>query len=305
MIKKPNFKLCSLSHALNEKDFSSENVLKLPSFKQLEGIISSLIIPVIELDSSYEENIHPASSAKYSLVVEDGPTHKDQDVTVDGISKNDSLKKPNTKEEVVRSETKKVSLIKKVPKTKPHLISFVNERNSDEQGYLSSRCDVVYKTILRNFRRNYQIMFRKRPNVTYKASIPLLIDEIKNFAMDIWKTDFDCKVDADELEFNLGCLVYPKYMLALKDSFSQLTKTDAEERKRKIRIIHDSLYCFNIKKAMNLMKNNIIYTLFCVYQSKIQSGELEIPKIMMKNRSAYEVGFRNLICEGKKAKKQN
>lgn len=39
-------------------------------------------------------------------------------------------------------------------------ISFLNKREKDDPDFLSSRCDVVYKTILRDFRRFYQNMFK-------------------------------------------------------------------------------------------------------------------------------------------------
>lgn len=64
-------------------------------------------------------------------------------------------------------------------KRKP--ISFPNERSSTDHHFLSSRCDVVYKTILRDYRRYFQNLFKEKINFSYRKKSKMFKQQLEEF----------------------------------------------------------------------------------------------------------------------------
>lgn len=138
---------------------------------------------------------------------------------------------------------------------------------------LSSRCDVVYKTILRDFRKFYLTLYRKNAK-PYKRSkqkertefYPFLRQYITEFMAEDYTP-----TQQTELQFTLGCLIRKKEMLNQKNAklcFKTgvlLKKKKLEARLQKIPEIHDYLYKFSIDKVETCLKQAAICALFINY----------------------------------------
>lgn len=200
-----------------------------------------------------------------------------------------------------RSETEnKCSSPSKSLKRKP--ISFPNQRPSEDQNFLSSRWDVVYKTILRDFRRYFQSLFKERVNFSYRKKSRMFRQQLEEFWNTLMSSHFDQATNFQSVVFHVGSLICPndmiKYKIHLVDSNGvPLSGKYKDTKLQDIKRVHDWLYKFSIQKAMELMKNKYYIKLFRVYYNSIINGSVEMTDTMNKNRQAYLKAFKMLLGE--------
>lgn len=213
--------------------------------------------------------------------------------------------KPNeTESKSDFEEEKKLKPAKTIRKSnnfnKRKLISFPNARENEDKDFLSTRCDVVYKTILRDFRRYYQDQFKSKSNMNYRNKSKQYLEYLQNFANEIIENNNLSPIDWEELIFHIGWLIAPNDMIKFRicqkinsGSLNKEKKIIASERQ--VKQVHDWLYKFSIQKSMDLMKNNYYFLLFRIYYDKIQNGEIEMGETIRKNIDAYKNAFEMLL----------
>lgn len=146
------------------------------------------------------------------------------------------------------------------------------------------RADVIYKKILRDFRRYFindfhqVIGFKSTKKNKSKASLPqMLLRYVEN----IFGADFEHK---EEVAFSLGALVAPQQ---LGTNFLGEKKSKKEVNK-----IHDTLYRFSITKIDNLLSDRSVGYLLkhFVADTEYTNGLIESSKISSESyRTAFEL----------------
>ena len=158
----------------------------------------------------------------------------------------------------------------------------------NETGELATRCDVVYKTILRDFRRFFLEEYKIFKQNLKKESD--LVDCLFSFTCNLYpnKSVKDCK----EISLDLGCLLFPKEMVrdskAIKEkqTFANLGE-HIDEIKSEMLKIHGFLYKFSIDKIEECFLNLSLCELFLTYISKSKDDRINANATMKKNRSIY------------------
>ena len=138
-------------------------------------------------------------------------------------------------------------------------------------GELATRWDVVYKTILRDFRRFYLDSFK-----TLKCTILQNLD-LTDSLMEFVKANFKGEPKSIQkiTSIDLGCLLFPKEIIKDKSLFNYLVHWNHFEDRGKdihasIMQIHGFLYKFSIDKIEECFKNKSMCRLFINY---IKSGK--------------------------------
>lgn len=168
-------------------------------------------------------------------------------------------------------------------------ISFVNQREKSDPDYLSSRCDVVYKSILRNFRRFYQTMFKQNTEHSRKTKNEHLENNLRDFSRILRTLHFDESFSEEDLMFYIGSLICPLDIIKKKIKLPQMkekyfTGRHKKEWVDKILMVHDALYKFSIQKVTDLMKNSYLAQLFKLYYETIQgTGSYDLSKAESKS----------------------
>jgi len=168
---------------------------------------------------------------------------------------------------------------RKESEAKKNSISFRNERSTEESDYLATRCDVIYKTILRDFRRHFQAKFKQTATYSKRSKPRFFKLTLEEFSSTIWRTHFSEELDEETVTKCISSLIHSK----------------------EIKTVHDCLYKFSIQKAMNLMRNKYYFKLFKIYHDEVKSGAAEMTPTMLKNREAYLKAYKILLAEGQTA----
>mmetsp|Transcript_28993 Transcript_28993/g.25642 ORF Transcript_28993/g.25642 Transcript_28993/m.25642 type:complete len:213 (+) Transcript_28993:331-969(+) len=185
-----------------------------------------------------------------------------------------------------------------------HTLQFSNPTAS-----FSTRCDVIYKTLLRDCRRYYYDSFdmkRMRKNRrVYHLSKTLSLFVQTNFehATEEFKR---------ELKFTLGCLVYPKEMTNAKvliyDQDGNVVKGAERTKKlKKVKELHAYLYSFSMDKCEKFFKNPYLSVLFGHYLDNFQE-RVEANETLKKNEEVYYAAIkliRKLLKETKENEEAN
>lgn len=158
----------------------------------------------------------------------------------------------------------------------------------NETGELSTRCDVVYKTILRDFRRFFLDNF-KIFKMNQDQSVTL-VEALFQFTLSLFseKSLRDCK----EISLDLGCLLFPKEMIKEKDAMADIERTnhfgvERDENKNEIMRIHGFLYKFSIDKIEECFQNTSLCILFLNYVDSARESRIRSNPTMSKNSSTY------------------
>ena len=159
----------------------------------------------------------------------------------------------------------------------------------NETGELATRCDVVYKTILRDFRRFFLDDY-KQHKLSCVENTPLtnclLKFVVKCFSN---KSIGECKV----ISLDLGCLLFPKEMIKDSQAMIDIEKTNhfgAEDSKgnaNEIMRIHGFLYKFSIDKIEECFQNYSLCELFLYYVDSTRDSRISSNPTMHKNASIY------------------
>jgi len=198
-------------------------------------------------------------------------------------------------------EENKTKTEKTVKKLKSKSKDFIAELAFDnEKGELATRCDVVYKTLLRDFRRFFLD--------SYKAS-KAEDDHDSDLSSSLlrYTTSIFPEVSADAaktLSLDLGCLLFPKEMRENKIIVGDLTSRNhfseaSEDLDAEIMKIHSYLYKFSIDKIEECFKNSSLCQLFLFYTKAGKDRILE--NITMKKNHSVYLKARGIL-EGKAIK---
>ena len=171
---------------------------------------------------------------------------------------------------------------------RPKELQFINSGTS-----LATRCDVVYKTLLRDCRKYFADSLQMR-DMRKSKKLSRLAKTLDEFV----RSRFEGYGEKDmyELKFYLGWLVYPKEMISsragLLDQHNKMLK--GEEKKQricKIKQMHSFLYNFSMQKWEQFFEITPLITIFREYMDEIEN-RLMINSTMRRNRQAYRTALR-------------
>jgi hypothetical protein len=153
---------------------------------------------------------------------------------------------------------------------------------------LSTRCDVVYKTLLRDCRRYYNDKFQVKKMHKNKRAF-YLTKTLKKFVDENFSnrsTD-----DKRELEFYLGSLVNPKEMMdsevTLYGSNGQVLKgTERTQKLKKVIRVYAVLYNYSMDKCENFFDNKFLSMLFQNYAQDFEQ-RIAICSTIENNQDVY------------------
>ena len=234
----------------------------------------------------------------------DSPVSKQESLKLDSLNDGSctTKKKPNDDDFIFKInwdlESRKAAHANSSLK---HHISFYNRREKTDPEYLSSRCDVVYKTILRDFRRYFINRFKQssgpKKNKYKFNSFETLF---RRFWESVKNQHFPEETDCDTISFYIGSLVCPQDIEKHKVELKGLDDTFTTGKSKKTSIkklyrVHDALYKFSMEKISNLMKDDIYYKLFKVYYTALLNNEIVFMD-KKKNNDSYIEAFKMLLC---------
>ena len=158
----------------------------------------------------------------------------------------------------------------------------------NETGEFATRCDVVYKTILRDFRRFFLDDYKLYKTKCLSKSN--LTESLHNFTVQTFpmKSMRDCQ----EISLDLGCLLFPKEMIKDSKAIEQIIEfgyfgNELEEVKKEIMKIQGFLYKFSIDKIEECFQNISLCELFLAYVFKSQNKRIVSNPTMKKNSKIY------------------
>ena len=159
------------------------------------------------------------------------------------------LRSPSSAFTLVKNETSPKAPLKLRLKSKSGgNLPFLQFRNPTPS--FSTRCDVIYKTLLRDCKRYFFEIFQMRKLRKHKR-IYYLSKTLTNYV----NQRFEHLSDEvkNELKIHIGCLVYPKEMASSKviihdASGSPIRGSERAKKLKKIKEIHTILYNFSMEK---------------------------------------------------------
>ena len=161
-----------------------------------------------------------------------------------------------------------------------------------DSNYLSRRCDVVYKTILRDLRRyllndfnartNFQKRKRYRPELFFQEQMLRYVSE-----------HMGCSgVDEKTMFFYISSLLYPKHLRtsALWNERGEFGTSFNENAFENEAFLNERLYNFSLEKLEVLMKDKYVATLFLFY-AQHEHKHIESHKTMSLCKQSYRTAF--------------
>lgn len=188
-----------------------------------------------------------------------------------------------------RKKRNKMSFtMKKVPEVDIKVTECVPVSTSNRKlSSFSCRADVIYKKILRDFRRYYMNDFMERTNfrnIRRGKSKEFIVQWLKNYCKDQFGQTVS---DVDEVVFALGTLVAP----------SELSRTSVgkvKKSRKEINKIHDTLYKFSITKVDKLLEDK--YVAFLLKHFILNSGwKEELISMSEVSAKSYETAFNMIL----------
>ena len=152
----------------------------------------------------------------------------------------------------------------------------------------STRWDVIYKTMMRDWRKFYADQFSvvnirraKIRNGLEKAIEDYVSTKFSQHAIEV----------QDELKFNICCLIFPKELISNKiDLFdehsNQLKGKDRSKKVKRIKELHNYLYIFSMDKWEKFFEDEALKLIFEHYMESIEE-RIEGSFTMQKNREIY------------------
>lgn len=158
----------------------------------------------------------------------------------------------------------------------------------NETGLLATRCDVVYKTILRDFRRYFLDEYKAFKSICKQdwGSTQSLV----RFTSKIYPEKSVKEVK--ELSLDLGCLLFPKELVKDQKALKEIQKVgtfgeEIETIQFEIMRIHGFLYKFSIDKIEECFQNISLCELFLTYVEATRETRIGLNPTMKKNSSIY------------------
>ena len=174
-------------------------------------------------------------------------------------------------------------------KLKPNNVNGVSGLQfSNPTSSFATRCDVIYKTLLRDCRRYFYDCFQMR-KMRRNKRVYHLSKTLNNFVTENFSEH--PKELRRELEFYLGCLVYPKEMTSAKVSIYDhnnkvIRGSERTQKVRKVKELHNILYRFSMDKCDKFFNNEYLAMIFKEY-IKDFSERIEENKTLKANRDVY------------------
>ena len=198
--------------------------------------------------------------------------------------------KPNSKED---KWTDKIEL--RVSKN-GHPITSLHFNNPTDS--FATRCDVIYKTLLRDWRKYFTDKFQVK--MIKKNKNPQKLEkELDEFVeLHFWK--LSPKMIKD-VKFYLGCLVYPKELVSnragLYDENSNSIKGSERSKKiKKIKELHTFLYNFSLEKWEKFFENEALWKIFLHYIQMIED-RIKNSSTMNNNREVYMAALKLIMAK--------
>ena len=164
--------------------------------------------------------------------------------------------------------------------------------------FFSRRCDVVYKTILRSFRRyilndfNEFTHFKRRKR--YRGH-PFYQEEVLRYINE----RLDCPgLDVKTMFFYIGSLLYPKYLAGSplwKDSRGNFSTGFCRHAADNEGFLNECLYNFSLERLEVLLKDEYVAMLFRFY-AKMEANHIDAHKTMKLSTKSYQKAFAILRC---------
>ena len=161
--------------------------------------------------------------------------------------------------------------------------------------HFATRCDVVYKTLMRDCRKYFaeELHMKSMRKSKKLANIGGIIDIFVRDRFIGYQEEV-----IKQLKFYLGWLVYPKEMIiskvGLKDDENRLlVGAERKQQVKKIEAMHQFLYNFSMKGWEEFFSITSIGIIFREYTKRIEE-RFTVNETMNKNREVYENAL-NLI----------
>ena len=272
----PNsFTMSSQSRSTNIKELISSignNKTKLSHYKNSEGENSS-----IKLNSISRQRILIENDVNSSQPILDEVSNFEENKLSD---LDENLKCLSTS---IKSAPK---IVKNENGESPRL-QFSNPSNS-----FATRCDVVYKTLLRDCRKYFTDALQMKSMRKSKklSNIGRVLDEFVRNRFEQYSED-----SIHQLKFYLGWLVYPKEMISSKvglvDENNELLRgAKKNDQIKRIRDLHQFLYNFSMQRWEEFFEIAPLALLFKEYLNNIEERIL-VSDTMSKNRSTYGIAL--------------
>lgn len=152
----------------------------------------------------------------------------------------------------------------------------------------STRCDVIYKTLMRDWRKFYADRFSV-VNIR-RAKIKSGLEKAISDYVSTKFSEYSYEVQ-NELKFNICCLIYPKELISNKydlfDENSNLLKGKDRSRKvKRIKELHNHLYTFSMDKWERFFEDEPLNIIFENYMTHIEQ-RIQESYTMTKNKQIY------------------
>jgi hypothetical protein len=168
----------------------------------------------------------------------------------------------------------------------------------NETGELATRCDVVYKTILRDFRRFFLDEYKiKRQQMKNEKDLGACLMTLSRELFPL-KSEAECKT----ISIDLGCLLFPKELTKNAGMLKEIQRTNhfgyetCESNIFEIMRIHGFLYKFSIDKIEECFQNSSLCELFLLYVTQTRDDRIASNPTMSKNSQIY-LKARNILEE--------
>ena len=267
--------MSSQSPSTNFKELSSsigDNKTKPSHYENSEGLNSS-----IKLNSISRKRIPIESDVNSSQPAFDEVSNFEENKLSDF---DENLKCLSTS---IKSAPK---IIKNENSESPRL-QFSNPSNK-----FATRCDVVYKTLLRDCRKYFTDALQMKSMRKSKklSNIGRILDEFVRNRFEQYNED-----SIHQLKFYLGWLVYPKEMISSKvgliDQNNELLRgAERNAQIKRIRYLHTFLYNFSMQRWEEFFEIVPLALLFKEYLKNIEERIL-VSDTMSRNRSTYEIAL--------------
>ena len=267
--------MSSQSPSTNFKELSSsigDNKTKPSHYENSEGLNSS-----IKLNSISRQRIPIESDVNSSQPAFDEVSNFEENKLSDF---DENLKCLSTS---IKSAPK---IIKNENSESPRL-QFSNPSNS-----FATRCDVVYKTLLRDSRKYFTDALQMKSMRKSKklSNIGRVLDEFVRNRFEQYNED-----SIHQLKFYLGWLVYPKEMISSKvglvDENNELLRgAEKNAQIKKIRNLHTFLYNFSMQRWEEFFEIAPLALLFKEYLNNIEERTL-VSDTINRNIVAYDIAL--------------
>lgn len=162
----------------------------------------------------------------------------------------------------------------------------------------STRCDVVYKKLLRDFRRSYIQDFNNHSkymkNKRYRED-DYFLDCIKEYVLthlpqsqgfEWGQYAITSSLDLDQLVLTFGSFLYPKEMRKSGFGLNQIFNGHQGKRTAYVTKFHDALYNFSMEKVSDILENKYIAVLLEKFIAKIDDRS-KVQEIMSVFERSY------------------